>query len=72
MAGDGLWMYQPEADAAHDLSDLEVLGYGQILAMATVPTEPFGVVLSIEDRGLVFLQTAASSDQRVADPDGTD
>lgn len=72
MAGDGLWMYQPEADAAHDLSGLGVLGYGPILAMATVPTEPFGVVLSIEDRGLVFLQTVPSSDQRVADPNGSD
>jgi hypothetical protein len=72
MAGDGLWMYQPEAGAAHDLSGLGVLAYGQILAMATVPTDPFGIVLSIEDRGLVFLRTATSSNRLLADPNGSD
>ena len=57
MAGDGLWMYQADSGALHDFSDLDVLDYGDALALGTDPDEPFGIVLSLEDRGLVFLRT---------------
>ena len=62
MAGDGLWMHQSNTDTVHDLSDLGVLGYGEILAVGVDPDEPFGIVLSIEDRGLAVLRTTPPSE----------
>ena len=55
LAGDGLWLVDPETDEPIALEALPMLGRSGVAAIAPDPERPDGVITAIEGRGVVFV-----------------
>lgn len=55
LAGDGLWLVDPETDEPVAMEALPMLGRSKVAAIAPDPERPDGVVAAIEGRGVVFV-----------------
>lgn len=55
MAGSGLWLAMPDGQI-EDLSGPSFFSGGDILALEADPDHPFGAILSVDKRGLLFVR----------------
>jgi hypothetical protein len=58
MAGEGVWIVDPDGKRLHDGEAIPMIGGGKVVAIAADPKRRDGVILSLGSRGVVFVQVA--------------